>query len=238
MAICTLIAPYAQISGKVGGDAGNVAYVAGGRQFCRDLVDPANPQSEQQIAVRSALSLASQAYQTTTDSERAAWDALADNYNRDDALGQTYDLTGQMLYMQVNLYRQLAGEVITDTAPSYSLPIFSGVPELAEVGGQTYRTTESLNQTYTGFVLVSVSTFSPSLARQIRDNELVVATTASADAFLAVTADSPFSAAILQANLRYYYAGSTRCGVKYQPLTSDYLPGAPVYARNTLVAES
>jgi len=90
-----------------------------GQNVLRNFAAPDNEQSTAQVAVRGAITGASQAYSGLTASELAAWETLAANYTRLDRAGNEYPLTGQQMYNAVNAYRLMDGQAVSDTAPTY-----------------------------------------------------------------------------------------------------------------------
>lgn len=101
------------------GALGRIVFFAlGGRQFSRRLVIPDNPRSALQQSIRAFMSLASTAYNSLTDSEKADWATLAAALTRTDALGDSYNPTAKGIYGGVNTTRQIHAQAISDVAPA------------------------------------------------------------------------------------------------------------------------
>lgn len=110
------------IRGQIGHSV--VYFPLGSRQFARNWVIPSNPSSEGQSTVRSALTAAANAFLSITVAEKQAWADLAANLPRKDLDSESYKLSAIQLYIEVNLYRQLDGQAITDVAPTLATPAF------------------------------------------------------------------------------------------------------------------
>lgn len=110
----------AAASGSIGGLT--ASHNRGG-QYMRKRTVPVNPNTEQQQAVRNAMTLLSARWTTTlTDEERAAWSAYADAVGVTNVLGNSVKLTGLQWFNACNVPRIQAGLAIIDAAPTtYSL---------------------------------------------------------------------------------------------------------------------
>jgi len=236
MAIFTVASPFDKVSGTIGGANGVVVYSIDGRNLMRGYVIPTDPKTEYQLAVRQAFGLSSQAYSQTTSAEREAWAALAANITRDDALGQGYVMTAQMAFMMVNQYRQLAGVGITNTAPAYELPVLIGTPAFTLVGETNVQFSTEGNelQTYNGYILVSSTAALAGEARQARDGDYTSATVNVADAFVSQASGETVFGAFNVSAIRNLPSTGNRIGVRYQPLSSGYVPGASIEATVTV----
>lgn len=91
-------------------------------QYRRTRAIPVNPASTEQGVVRARLSLASAAWRSLTDEQRAGWTSLGMLMTRTDSLGQSYSLTGLQAYIAVNSNNAAAGNAQVDTAPVYVTP--------------------------------------------------------------------------------------------------------------------
>lgn len=136
--------PVDQISGKAGGNFGNVFFNWRGMMVARRLVVPKNPSTVNQDSVRTMLAAAAVRYQSLTPGQREAWKIFA-AANPRKFLGQTVQIPEISAYCQVNCIRQLAGQAITDTAPTLK-PDFAitGITK-AEITGQGLEITFTHN---------------------------------------------------------------------------------------------
>jgi hypothetical protein len=91
-------------------------------QYRRARSIPVNPNSPKQGQVRARLSANAAAWRTLTANQREGWDSLGMNVQRNDALGQSYTLTGFMAYCMVNNLNLTAGNAIVADAPAISTP--------------------------------------------------------------------------------------------------------------------
>jgi len=109
--------PVSEMSGKVGGDFGIVMFQHRGLQLARSLVTPSNPSTTAQDTIRGYLASAAVAFQSVTANEKAAWDAFA-QLTKSKIMGQEVVRPAVSVYCQINCIRQIAGQSITDTAPT------------------------------------------------------------------------------------------------------------------------
>jgi hypothetical protein len=114
-------------SGKI---KGIVASHNKGGQYFRGLTIPTNPRTARQTVVRNAMGTLSTAWvQTLTATQRAGWQAYADNISWTNALGDSIQLSGLNAYMACNAPRLQNSVARVDTAPvvfdrgSFTLPV-------------------------------------------------------------------------------------------------------------------
>lgn len=79
---------------------------------------PVNPNTPAQTAARTLLTSLSQAWRELSSAQRNGWNVAAASVTRQNALGESYNPTGQQLYVGTNINRQLIGEAIIDSAPT------------------------------------------------------------------------------------------------------------------------
>lgn len=107
------------MSGKLGGAVASKA--RGGVKYLRALVIPSNPQSSDQTAVRAILTGLAGAWKSTlTDSQRAAWSALAADQE-----------SGIDVYCGNNLTVMQAGHARVDAAPASRSLAWTSIPDLS-----------------------------------------------------------------------------------------------------------
>ena len=88
-----------EIRGKAGGSV--FSRNASGA-FWRNRVNPVNPQTSRQMAVRGGFTAISTQWRDLTDAERQAWSDFAPTMPFQDALGQSKVYTGNQLFMKLN----------------------------------------------------------------------------------------------------------------------------------------
>jgi hypothetical protein len=119
--------------------SGSVAGVTSSRnrfgQYRRTRAIPVNPSSDRQGVVRGWLGDLAQSWKDLDDAQRAGWASLGLNYNRTDALGQSYNLDGQQAYISVNLANLNAGESIVEDAPGIVTPAGLLTATITSAGG-------------------------------------------------------------------------------------------------------
>lgn len=104
-----------EISGKI---AGNVFSRNANGSFIRNRVNPINPQTSKQLAVRAGLSAISTGWRNLTDGQRDAWATAAPTFPYTDGLGQRKVYTGQQLFMKFNQALVQAGQTQITSPPS------------------------------------------------------------------------------------------------------------------------
>lgn len=93
---------------------------------------PVNPQSDQQVAVRVAVTtLIDRWTETLTQTQRDAWDLYASNVLVTNPLGDAVAISGQNWYVAVNTPRLQAGNALYD--PLDDLPLVSPLSEPVDV---------------------------------------------------------------------------------------------------------
>ncbi|MGO8931678.1 MAG: hypothetical protein ACLQU3_32895 [Limisphaerales bacterium] len=98
-------------SGKQGT---TVSYKTPYGQAERDLSVPANPRSNAQVRVRTALSRSSARWRTLTDEQRSVWINGGSQVKSESRLGQSGHLTGCQFFNKINCTLALTGEPPTD----------------------------------------------------------------------------------------------------------------------------
>lgn len=242
MAIARLIAPFSILSGTVtapDSQAAASAVVAmpdkNGRTLLRNYVVPNDVGSAAQLQIRSWFSNVSEAYQTLTLDQAAAWQALARSINISGRLGLDYRLTWTALFQQVNSYRLQNGQTATLIPPALdSLPTVTLTAVRSDDGDpiQEITFTTSLASSASGFLAFRVTRDLSSTSRQARRNELRYPA-APLDCIL------PRSATVATYTInasRLNILVGMRIGVEILTLNADYVPVARVFVTNTPVA--
>ena len=106
--------PYKALSGR---DDTLVNMKLYGNPVVRSFVTPKNPRSEYQQDIRAYFTAASQGFSLITNSQRDGWKTFAALLTRTNSLGQSYAVSDKALFVEVNVYRQMAGQAITQDAP-------------------------------------------------------------------------------------------------------------------------
>lgn len=94
--------------------------------YARTKVTPVNPQTTYQQDQRQLLASLSSSWRGLTQAQRDQWTAQAQNYPRTDIFGDSKILSGQALYVALNINLERAGETRIDAPLS---PVDS--PQLA-----------------------------------------------------------------------------------------------------------
>lgn len=109
-----------EISGKVGG---TIFSRNRGGAYVKNRVVGSNPRTTAQSRVRSFFSSISQAWRNLTQSQRDAWEGLAEQQQTVDSLGDVRRLSGSSLHQQRNLNRLNIGEsILTSPVASEDTP--------------------------------------------------------------------------------------------------------------------
>lgn len=120
------------------GSIGLQVYVPGRNgQVVRIRAIPANPKTNEQVDVRTRLALWSAAWRALTENERLAWSAAALTHNSRSRLGQSGPLTGEQLYVRINVNLTMVGEsdvTVPPEAPTFEANVVQTL-ELLNPGG-------------------------------------------------------------------------------------------------------
>ena len=85
--------------------------------YIRSRVKPVNPNTNRQQAVRNALSVLAQAWQTLNPAQRGGWQVYADNVPIPNAFGEPKAVPPLAMYQRCNSPRLLYGLARIDQAP-------------------------------------------------------------------------------------------------------------------------
>lgn len=86
-------------------------------QYVRTRAIPVNPATTFQQVVRARLADNAQNWRDLTGTQRDGWAALGAQINRNDSLGQSYNLTGFQAYVLINNNKLAAGDATIADAP-------------------------------------------------------------------------------------------------------------------------
>jgi len=89
-----------------------------GGNYLRTKVTPTNPQTAAQVAARSLLTQFAQSWRSLTEAQRAAFNAVADQFATTDVFGDVVNPSGSTLYTRLNINIALAGGVAIVTPPT------------------------------------------------------------------------------------------------------------------------
>jgi hypothetical protein len=226
-------APVEAFANKVG--TSYVAYLINNRQLGRSWIYPTNPLTTLQQQIRAYFAAAAAAWKLVTDPEAEAWQNLSSQMGGTDSLGRAYGFYVNNAYMSVNLYRQLDGQAITDTAPAYAAE-----PGPTEITDVLWNDSDEIQVTFThaapvgAFFLLQATPFLGSARRKARRNELRIPTT-SLPASIVARAASPQVISVDPARLGLT-AGAGYMGVRILTLSSGYVPGGELFVPSILTS--
>lgn len=86
--------------------------------YARARAVPVNPNTPAQTAARTLLTSLSQQWRTLTSTQRNGWNTVAQSVVRTNSLGESYNPTGQQLFVGTNINRQNVGLAISNSAPT------------------------------------------------------------------------------------------------------------------------
>ena len=116
--------------------------------YARTKVTPINPQTSYQQEQRQRLSNLSSSWRALTDAQRASWSAQVQNYKSTDIFGDAKVLSGQALFVSLNLNLERAGETRLDAPLSpVGMPSISLVSMTAafSTGGNNMAVTATIS---------------------------------------------------------------------------------------------
>jgi len=228
MPIVTLKSPFASFRGKASSPTGLtslVAYPDGSAHFARKWVEPSNPRSLHQLAIRWCLATISTAFSTISSSRADAWRAAAVGVIRENAAGQHYELTGPSLYSLLNMYRLMHNQsLLYDPVPLTPPGNITSITNVTVAGGSVGITaTHTLGASDN--VYIRLTTALPGEACFARPSGYRTITNQFADSIV------KYGASPKQWILPMEYftiAVNDWIGVEILPLGPTYYPGRPV----------
>lgn len=110
--------PVEDLRGKSGGNSGLVASAWRGIKVMRTFVLPANPNSEDQVQVRTFFSAATKAWSDVTPTEYEMWNNLA-KLKPIMVMGSPVIVSAFDMFVKTNVYRLIAGLNISLIAPEH-----------------------------------------------------------------------------------------------------------------------
>jgi hypothetical protein len=127
-----------------------------GGNYFRERIAPVQPRTPAQQAIRASLASLAAAWRGLTALEIAGWNATASTITRTDALGTSYTLTGEQLYVGNNQNLIDAGEATTATPPAsaYSFIDLQPVDAAAAAGAATFIVTTGAAAAPAGTVFI------------------------------------------------------------------------------------
>jgi hypothetical protein len=105
---------YTNVSGSVGGLV--YSHNKGG-MYTRGRAIPVNPNTDSQIAARSALSMAAADWNSLTEANRQLWRDYAETQNHVDKIGNSILWSGQQEYIAANSMLMAVGEAVVTVPP-------------------------------------------------------------------------------------------------------------------------
>ena len=250
MPVATLIAPFAQYSGKVAGplslSSSDGAVVAmpqpNGQTNMRTMFTPVQPNTPAQLLARAQMASVSESYQSLTLEQVDAWKLLALDLTASNRFGADYSPSWNSIFSQVNNFRLQAGLAILLDAPSFTaLPLIGTVgasPVASEVAGSDYDIEVALEWLVPAAAIdgtiyrIRLSRISSSPVLQIPEKELRIVTSTQALSFFATPAGgAPFKASFTATSLNYPVGSYVALEVLV--LTAGYVPSQRISLRNS-----
>ena len=129
----------AAVSGSIGG---TVYSRNKGGAYIRNRAIPTNPNTLPQQNRRADLAALSQAWADLTDAQRASWLNWAQQNPRTDALGQSFNMSGQQSYISLNARIREDGGTIQVLPPIINAPdAFLTLTQTFDIGTATFEAT-------------------------------------------------------------------------------------------------
>lgn len=221
------------LSGKDGTVGGHVYLTLMGMQCLRLHVMPAQPRTADQLLIRSYLTTAAQAFGDLSAAERAAWEVYA-NLCKKTHLGYEYMYYAINAYIQVNVYRQINAQALTDVAPTAIADFSTSV--IATLGYVTGTTIFSFILTHNGtategFWACYQTPVLASAQRAARPSDFRLADAVAAGSIVDVAA-TPQTVEITTP--KYVPEDGDYMAVRVVPLSEDYAPGPSTEFRSTV----
>lgn len=217
--------PVSTLAGWDGYPGGLVYFEMLGMLVARQYAVPYNKNTDEQKLVRGFLTISSQAFSELTDNERAAWATFATNHPRT-YLGATYTMQEMAAYVWINFYRQLAGEAISDVAPTTDPDwAVSAIDTVAYNSGTTtltFNVTHNKAVVANQFLMVRASPALASAQRHARKSDfrlvegaVVGSMPALPESAAAATFDEPI----------FSWTDQQWIDIQVVPVNDEYVPG-------------
>jgi hypothetical protein len=218
--------PVSEMAGKVGGAFGIVMFQHRGLQVARSMVTPSNPSTTAQDTIRGYLASAAVAFQSVTAAEKIAWESFAE-LTKSRIMGQEVVRPAVSVYCQINSIRQIAGQAITDTAPTtkpdFAITGISAFEYDAVNGDMNVIYTHNAPATANRFVMVRWTSALPSGVVVPKASDYRLAETVAGSGSIVALGASPQEIAF-DAPWTTVAVGSY-AGVSITPLNVAYVPG-------------
>lgn len=210
--------------------SGLTFFVLKAQQLARAFVTPFNPQSAEQIAIRSFINSASNAWENLSQANQNAWAAYATSIS--------YPNSGQSLFVQCTVRRQIGTLAIVDTAPAVTPPVGPSNCSVEDDGTNLYiRLTHGQGSpaNYRAYIRLTNKMLTP--ARHPNRQQLRYAaglTSASTPTLVA----SGNTMAIPKIDLRFALEFGDRIGVEATIVHTASGIASPYYFSETTITES
>ena len=109
--------PIEYLVNKTAGALGHVAFNWRGINVLRKYVIPRNPQSTDQVAIRTIMTQGSQGFKTMSAEQKAAWSVYASG-KKISVFGKDVQLPEIAIFDRINSWRQIDGQAISLDPPS------------------------------------------------------------------------------------------------------------------------
>ena len=215
--------------GKLGG---HVMSKNRGGSYMRTKVTPSNPQSASQGGVRNSFTSNAQAWRGITDAQRSAWRAAVSNFVGTDIFGDSKTLSGFQLFMRINNYLLLCGEVAISDPP---LP--TAVPSFLTFSVATAAGAATMSATFTGAIAATEKVILSATAGQSAGKSFVKSEYRNIDILDNADASPCNIKAAYIAKFGSIPAAGQKIYFKMQQVNlATGLPGAVIYATSTVAA--
>ena len=220
--------PVNELRGGAVGRSGLVFFPWRGLQVARLFSTPANPSSTAQAAVRAFQTAASKAFKSLTPEERSAWDAYAALYATQQQ-GVLFVPPTNSMYSQVNFWRQLGGEAISDIAPAAKPDwAVTGITSITKDGTDLKIVfTHSKAVPGSELLAVKMSKVVPSLNTRVFPGDYRMFKGANNAGNIISLVASPQTITVSIADLWTSVTTGNVVGFELLPLSASYAPGTP-----------
>ena len=138
--------PSIAFEGFSGSAKGVTARRVGGRNILSCKCYPTGPATFAQVARRTSLKKISKSWKLLSSEQMREWERLAEHASGASVLGKKAELSGQNLFVRINVARAMAGESLLSTAPESNVAVpnvsFSQIvvtPQLIVLGGTKHE---------------------------------------------------------------------------------------------------
>lgn len=224
----TLQFPVESLAGAATPGSGLVFTKWRGIFVARKYVTPNNPQSVNQVSIRSILTQCAQGFKQLSATQKEQWSSAATKFPIY-VNGKTVTLPAGNFYMRINSFRLIDGQTLSAVAPS-ATPDFAasaiGTPTYnSGTGALAFTITHNNSSISSDSWVVKITGNIDSDVKSLTDNDFRYA--AGVNTASIVVCSASVQSVSISAPVFTNYVNAKWIGIEVVPLNSGYVPGTP-----------